>query len=158
MKDNKTTAFIGVAMIMAAAMSREEAYANGLLKEKDKPSTPETAAEEGYFMDYGDYQSWCPKEVFDAKYFPLADKTKISREDVEGFMVKGTGYKLGEKTCVVLDTTITGFDTVGTSACVDPNNYNQEIGEEIARRDITSYMWGHLGFVLQWAKNGLTRK
>lgn len=115
----------------------------------------------GYEVTYPDgYKSWCPKHVVDAAYFILDDKegNKITDKDLDNFIVKGTSIKLGEKTAVVLDTTITGFDTIGTSACVDSNNYNQEIGDEIAREEIRNKMWGHLGFILQWAKYGINRK
>lgn len=115
----------------------------------------------GYEVTYPDgYKSWCPKEVADAAYFPLTLKTgdRITGEDVERFIVRGEGIRLGDKTTVVIDSTITGFDTIGTSACVDPANYNQEIGNEIARKEIDDKIWGHLGFVLQWAKNGLNFK
>jgi len=50
-----------------------------------------------------------------------------------------------------------GFDMIGTSPCVDPANYDQSIGDEYARKKIVDQLWGHLGFVLQWAKNGLSR-
>ena len=115
----------------------------------------------GYEVTYPDgYKSWCPKHVVDAAYFILDDKegNKITDKDLDNFIVKGTSIKLGEKTAVVLDTTITGFDTIGTSACVDSNNYNQEIGDEIAREEIRNKMWRHLGFILQWAKYGINRK
>lgn len=72
-------------------------------------------------------------------------------------MKQGYSLRLGEKTTVVLDTTITRFDTIGTSACVNPDNYDHAIGEGIARRDIKDKIWGHLGFVLQWAINGLKK-
>ena len=115
----------------------------------------------GYEVTYPDgYKSWCPKHIADAAYFILDDKegNKITDKDLDNFIVKGISVKLGEKTAVVLDTTITGFDTVGTSACVDSNNYNQEIGDNIAREEIRNKMWGHLGFILQWAKYGINRK
>lgn len=115
----------------------------------------------GYEVTYPDgYKSWCPKHVADAAYFILDDKegNKITDKDLDNFIVKGISVKLGEKTAVVLDTTITGFDTIGTSACVDPNNYIQEIGDKIAREEIRNKMWGHLGFILQWAKYGINRK
>lgn len=114
--------------------------------------------EDGYEVTYADdYKSWSPAGVFESAYFPLFDTngSMIHTDDVERFIVKGKSYKLGDKTCVVLDSTITGFDTVGTSACVDPKNYKQSVGEDIARKDIVDKIWAHLGFVLQWAKNGL---
>lgn len=155
---SKLQAFIGVTLIMASAMNRSGAYEAGLLKAKDQPDTIGDGLDEGYHIIYKNgYESWCPKSEFEAKYFGIADKTKISKEDIDRFIVKGEGHKLGEKTCVVLDSTITGFDLAGTSACVDPNNYDQAIGEDIARKTIVNDMWGYLGFVLQWAKNGLSR-
>ena len=145
---------IGIKMVELTPMRADEAkqlnYKIGDNNELD-----------GYEVTYPDgYKSWCPKHVADAAYFILDDKegNKITDKDLDNFIVKGIGVKLGEKTAVVLDTTITGFDTVGTSACVDPNNYNQEIGDSIAREEIRNKMWGHLGFILQWAKYGINRK
>lgn len=45
----------------------------------------------------------------------------------------------------------------GLSACVDANNYNQEIGEKFALEKAKDAIWNGLGFVLQWAKDGLKR-
>lgn len=150
--------FIGVKMIAAIAMTYGVAHARGLTKQRSTPLYEDEEQREGYLVDYGDYQSWSPKDVFEAAYFPIQNPTKISRADVEAFIVPGEPMKLGKKTTIVLDTTLTGFDTIATSACVDPNNFNLEIGAEIARKDITDKIWGHLGFVLQWAKNGLKSK
>lgn len=141
--------YIGVKMITAIAMSLIE------FKESKGEDVTDLKNQDGYMVDYVDYQSWSPKDVFEAAYYPIEDKTRISQIDVDNFIVKREGIKLGDKTCIVLDTTLTGFDTIGTSAVVDPANYKQEIGEVIARKDITNAIWGHLGFVLQWAKNGL---
>ena len=146
---------IGIKMVdlqpMRASMALQTGYAIGYSHPDDM----------GYEVTYPDgYKSWSPKDAADAAYFPIADETgsKIMVEDLNNFIVRGEGIRLGEKTTVVLDTTITGFDTLGTSACVDPTNYNQEIGNAIARKDIDDKIWGHLGFVLQWAKNGLKFK
>lgn len=114
--------------------------------------------DEGYEVEYPDgYKSFSPKDVFENAYYRILDPTKISEGDVLGFMKEGYSVRLGEKTTVVLDTTITGFDTIGTSACVNPDNYDHHVGEGIARRDIKDKIWGHLGFVLQWAINGLKK-
>lgn len=114
--------------------------------------------DEGYEVEYPDgYKSFSPKYVFEKAYYQILDPTKISEGDVLGFMKQGYSLRLGEKTTVVLNTTITGFDTIGTSACVNPDNYDHAIGEGIARRDIKDKIWEHLGFVLQWAINGLKR-
>lgn len=87
----------------------------------------------------------------------ILSPNKIQEGDVLNFIKEGYSLRLGEKTIVVCDTTLTGFDTVGIAACVNPSTYNHDMGCGIARRDIKDKIWGHLGFVLQWAINGLKR-
>ena len=50
------------------------------------------------------------------------------------------------------------FDTVCHSSCVDPKNYSEELGKQYAMEEVVNSLWGHLGFVLQWAKYGLNVK
>jgi hypothetical protein len=38
---------------------------------------------------------------------------------------------------------------------VCPENYNEEIGKNIAMKEIKDRLWFAMGFVLQWAKYGL---
>jgi len=45
-----------------------------------------------------------------------------------------------------------GFSVRGESACVNPANYDQEIGEKIAYDNAFSKLWAFFGFVL--AENG----
>lgn len=148
--------YLGVKLIKARKAWRINGstivyYMNRMVQHDD-------VVDEGYEVEYPDgYKSFSPKDVFEKAYYQILDPTKISEGDVLGFMKQGYSLRLGEKTTVVLDTTITGFDTIGTSACVNPNNYDHAIGEGIARRDIKDKIWGHLGFVLQWAINGLKR-
>lgn len=87
----------------------------------------------------------------------ILSPNKIQEGDVLNFMKEGYSLRLGEKTTVVCDTTLTGFDTVGIAACVDPQTYDHDMGCGVARRDIKEKIWGHLGFVLQWAINDLKR-
>lgn len=96
------------------------------------------------------------EDHFNSIFFRTTEDSKITESDVDRFTVKGQSIKIGEKTTVVADTTITGFDTVASSACVNPENYSQEIGESMAREEIKNKIWGHLGFVLQWANNGIS--
>lgn len=43
--------------------------------------------------------------------------------------------KMGKKTTVCLITLTTGFEIVGSSACVNPTDFDEEIGEELAYKD-----------------------
>ena len=117
--------------------------------------------EEGYEVTYPDgYKSWTPKDVADASYYPLSennDGTKILKEDVENFITDVEVMTVGEKTTVVNAHTLTGFDTVRHSSCVDPKNYSEELGKQYAMEKVVNDLWAHLGFVLQWAKDGLKK-
>lgn len=148
--------YLGVKLIKARKAWRINGSA--IVYDMNRMVQHDDAVDEGYEVEYPDgYKSFSPKYVFEKAYYQILDPTKISEGDVLGFMKQGYSLRLGKKTTVVLDTTITGFDTIGTSACVNPNNYDHAIGEGIARRDIKDKIWGHLGFVLQWAINGLKR-
>lgn len=86
------------------------------------------------------------------------DGTKILKEDVENFITDVDVMTVGDKTTVVNAHTLTGFDTVRHSSCVDPKNYSEELGKKYAMEEVINDLWSHLGFVLQWAKFGLKRK
>ena len=128
--------------------------------EKGYKTNGKSGSDEGYEVTYPDgYKSWCPKEVADASYFILDEKndgTKILKEDVEKFITNIDVITVGTKTTVVNAHTLTGFDTVKHSSCVDPKNYNEELGKQYAMEEVINSLWAHLGFVLQWAKYGLT--
>lgn len=121
-----------------------------------------TGNDEGYEVTYPDgYKSWCPKDVADKAYFKLNennDGTKILKEDVEKFITDVDVMTIGDKTTVVNAHTLTGFDTVRHSSCVDPKNYSKELGKKYAMEEVIKSLWAHLGFVLQWAKYGIIDK
>lgn len=144
--------FIGVKMVEAVPMTASEAINKGY---RIGNSIPDAI---GYEVIYPDgYKSWCPKDVFEASYYQIQDNNgdMIYRNDVEGFVDKSETVKLGQKTTLVTLNCLTGFEIHGQSSCVKPENYNQSIGEEYAKDDAIKVIWGHLGFVLQWARNGL---
>ena len=98
------------------------------------------------------------KDIADAAYYKLSkdnDGTKVLKEDVENFITDVEVITIGEKTTVVNAHTLTGFDTVRHSSCVDPKNYSEELGKQYAMEEVVNSLWSHLGFVLQWAKYGL---
>lgn len=146
---------IGVKMVdimpMSVSMALEHGYRVGNANPNDM----------GYEVTYPDgYKSWCPKDVADASYFCLSpenDGNKILEQDVKNFIAARDAAKIGQKTTIVSLRTITGYETHGLSSCVDPNNYNQELGEKFANEKALDEIWQGLGFVLQWAKDGLKR-
>ena len=145
---------IGIKMVELFAMTAAVAL------EKGYKTNGKSGSDKGYEVTYPDgYKSWCPKEIADASYFILDEKndgTKILKEDVEKFITNVDVITVGAKTTVVNAHTLTGFDTVKHSSCVDPKNYNKELGKQYAMEEVINSLWAHLGFVLQWAKYGLT--
>lgn len=144
---------IGIKMVELQPMTAKEA------NDKGYKIGNHSFEEEGYEVTYPDrYKSWTPKDVADNAYFPLSENnngTKILKEDVEKFITDIEVMTVGEKTTVVNAHTLTGFDTVRHSSCVDPKNYSEELGKQYAMEEVVNSLWSHLGFVLQWAKYGL---
>lgn len=59
--------------------------------------------------------------------------------------------KMGRKTTVVCMTLPNGFEIVETSSCVDPDNYNHEIGVDICTSRLKDRLWLLEGYRLQCA-------
>lgn len=116
---------------------------------------------EGYRVVYPDgYESWSPKGVFEAAYLCLGDDpTKISRETVIEFIGDNVWSETleGGKTTLVKAKTLSGFEQIEASSCVDPSNYDEEIGVNCCMKRIEDTIWECLGFVLQWGRDGLKR-
>ena len=144
---------IGIKMVELTAMTAAEALTKGYRVNDKSGDTL------GYEITYDSgYKSWSPKEVADAAYFILDEKSdgsRILQEDVEKFITNVDVITVGDKTTVVNAHTLTGFDTVRHSSCVDPKNYSEKLGKKYAMEDVVKSLWAHLGFVLQWAKYGL---
>lgn len=148
--------YLGVKLIKARKAWRINGSA--IVYDMNRMVQHDDVVDEGYEVEYSDgYKSFSPKDVFEKAYYMILSPNKIHEGDVLNFIKEGYSLRLGEKTTVVCDTTLTGFDTVGIAACVDPQSYNHDMGCGVARRDIKDKIWGHLGFVLQWAINGLKR-
>lgn len=148
--------YLGVKLIKARKAWRINGSA--IVYDMNRMVQHDDVVDEGYEVEYPDgYKSFSPKDVFEKAYYMILSPNKIQEGDVLDFIKEGYSLRLGEKTTVVCDTTLTGFDTVGIAACVDPSTYDHDMGCGVARRDIKDKIWGHLGFVLQWAINGLKR-
>lgn len=74
---------------------------------------------------------------------------KVTKEGIEA-RIKGTSYM------VLPDSTVTicniklenGYSVRGESACVDPRNFNMEIGRQLAYRDAFGKLWALEGYLL----------
>lgn len=116
----------------------------------------------GYKVVYPDgYVSWSPKGIFESSYMEVVSNPQlktdvsISQEMVNGFMKEIYTSTVGEKTTLVRCVLVNGFEIIEASACVDPNNYSEEIGARICIDKINDKIWDYLGFLLQTAVGGV---
>ncbi|WP_339273640.1 Gp49 family protein [Paenibacillus sp. FSL W8-0426] len=58
-------------------------------------------------------------------------------------------HKVFGKQCIVVAKLPNGFTVVGESACVDPNNYDEKNGANIAKSRIETKIWELEGYKLQ---------
>lgn len=73
----------------------------------------------------------------------------VTQEMVDAAIVKEMDFKAGLKTCVVVLTLANGFEVTGSSACVDEDNYDHEIGKKYARERAVSKVWELEAYKLQ---------
>lgn len=147
--------FIGIKMIEAVEMTAGEARAKGYRVNQN--CVDETR---GYEVTYeGGYKSWSPADVFEKYYYKLADVNgdKISDKDVKYFIKKIDNVKVGTKTTNTTLTCLTGFEVHGQASCVNPNDFDINVGANYAQIKAEDKIWECLGFVLQWAKYGLSK-
>lgn len=76
-------------------------------------------------------------------------KNALTETDIEAAIEHEESHKIGEKTTVVLLRLRNGFEVIGTSGCVDPKNYNHEIGVGYARKRALDKVWELEGYKLQ---------
>lgn len=87
-------------------------------------------------------------------------QTRITPEFLKN-QIKTDGVKYNRLGGTLTHCTITvknGFTFTGESACVDPANYNKEIGEQIAFDNAFDEMWGPYGFALSQHLHELNSK
>jgi hypothetical protein len=77
--------------------------------------------------------------------------TRVTEEQVDQLIEQSTiqSIKMGQKTTVVHLILPNGFEIVGAAACVDPAEYDHEIGEKIALGRIKDKVWLLEGYLLQ---------
>jgi hypothetical protein len=128
----------------------------------------ENTEDEGYLVVYNcgtedEYVSWSPKHVFDDGYTEYKEKpNKVAFEHIQS-MINSLEFKFAR----VEETTVTGcwaflpngFQVAyGESACVDPNNFDFELGKKYAKerclQAATNKLWELEGYLL--ATTGVT--
>lgn len=149
--------YIGTKIIEAEPAKRGECYKGPNMLSAD------AAAQDGYRVRYQDgYESWSPKDVFEAAYLPIEVNPElktaapsISQKMVDDFILETWTTTLGDKTTVVRAMLRNGFEIVESSSCVSAENYDEAMGAEICMEHIKNKVWMLLGFLLQTAVNGV---
>jgi hypothetical protein len=148
--------FIGVKLVDTEPMTRGEynTYRGWALP------ADENGDDLGYLVVYGSgYESWCPKDEFDKQNFPIVgEKNIICQDDVDNFIGSTTVNTLNiggaPKSTLVSVILKNGFVMHETSPCVDPANYDEQVGADICVKRIKDKVWGYLGFMLQCGVSG----
>ena len=77
-------------------------------------------------------------------------KNSVTINDIENEIIKETYHVFeGTTVTVCLLTLKNGYHVIGHSACVDPKNFNKELGEKIAKEQAVDKCWELLGFRLR---------
>ena len=75
---------------------------------------------------------------------------RITVADMQAKVNSSTYTRLANSTTTVCQITLeNGYTLIGTSACVDPANYNQAIGEKIAYDNAFEKLWDLEGYLLK---------
>lgn len=73
---------------------------------------------------------------------------RVTKEYMQGRITTTTFTRIGATMTHCLITLDNGFGVTGESACVNVENYNQEIGEKIAYDNAFAKLWPLFGFLL----------
>ena len=153
--------YVGVKLVEAAPMTRGD---YNIMRGWTIPAD-EDPNDEGYQVVYSSgYVSWCPKDEFEKQNKQLFKQdNRISQEDVDSWIKQlkieeieapGTGAKI----TVVTATLANGFSITESATCVDPENYDVDLGVLSCMERIESKVWFLLGFLLASGANGFTVK
>ncbi|MGE7132648.1 Gp49 family protein [Lysinibacillus xylanilyticus] len=79
-------------------------------------------------------------------------KNTVTQEQIDNIIKQSAFevfHRVHEKQCLVVAKLPNGFTVVGESACVDPANYDEQIGYDLAVKHIKNRLWELEGYALQ---------
>jgi len=86
--------------------------------------------------------------VTEAELIERSVRPRVTYEELLSKIVNETFYQHGLLTLCVLDLE-NGFTVTGESACADPANFMQDVGERLARKQAEGKIWPLLGYELK---------
>jgi hypothetical protein len=77
----------------------------------------------------------------------------VTENGLKEIIVKTEYARIGVKTTICCLTLKNGFEIIGQSACVDPKNFNKELGEKYSYEQAFNKLWELEGYKLQCELN-----
>ncbi len=82
---------------------------------------------------------------------------KVTKESIEARIHKSDYMVLPNSTVTMCNIVlVNGYSVRGESACVDPRNFNLEIGKNLAYKDAFAKLWALEGYLLAERRHQLT--
>jgi Phage protein (N4 Gp49/phage Sf6 gene 66) family len=72
----------------------------------------------------------------------------VTEATIQARIIKVEYARIGLKTTVACLTLDNGYEVIGLSACVDPANFQEDIGQDLAYKDAFEKCWPLFGFLL----------
>lgn len=73
----------------------------------------------------------------------------VTEEMIDAEIADMQVTKMGKKTTVCMLTLKNGYEIIGTSACVRPEQYNAQVGTQLAKESARDKVWKLLGYIAQ---------
>lgn len=73
----------------------------------------------------------------------------LTQDDIEALIEKEDYYTVGVKSTICVLTLKNGFEVIGKSGCLNPDDYDLEKGSPIARRRAVEKLWELEGYKQQ---------
>lgn len=74
---------------------------------------------------------------------------RVTPAHIESRIAKAEFHRLTGTLTVCVLTLVNGFTVTGESACASPENFNEEVGNKIARENAVQKIWALEGYVLK---------
>ena len=152
--------FLEVKYVDAQLMTRGDFYP----LRREAPGQEEQLNIPGYAITTPDgLPCWIPATEYEKQHFAItAPNNTISQKDVDAMIRQVHVDELepndsGTKITVVTATLANEFTITESSTCVDPKNYDREIGRAVCMEKIENKVWLLLGFLLSCGVNGFQK-
>jgi hypothetical protein len=152
--------FIGVKFVDAKPMTRGEYH---MLRNWGH-HLEKCEEDEGYLFNVAEeVMTWQPKELFKKSHLPINfEGNSITQEDVDAFIKQihvdqSCPNDIGSTVTVVIVTLANGFTITESSTCIDPANYDAEIGIDCCMERIEDKIWYLLSFLVCCGFNGFQK-